>query len=126
MAVQPYVGTYVSAKSASDDLDLAAIIAGCNAVDAEAANIDEISNSLSNAASDLTPQVFSVDGVSIGSNVDEYCTIIMDVQSWIMGGTASIRAAAENAYNRIQTDYNNDAIARDNAEKNRRANMNKR
>jgi len=125
-ATQPYQGTYVSAKSASEDLDLAAILAGCSAVDAEAGNIDEISNNLSNAASDLNAKTFSVDGVSVGSNVNEYCTSIMDVQSWILGQTAAIRSAAEAAYNRLQEQYNNDARARDQAEKNRRANMNKR
>lgn len=121
-ALQPYQGRYVNAKSASDDLDLAAILAGCDAVDAEAGNIDEVSNSLSNAAGDLTAQTFSVDGVSVGSNVNEYCDNIMQAQTWIMNGTGQIRAAAENAYNKLQTEYNNDAMARDQAEINRRNN----
>ena len=125
-ALEPYHGTYVNAKSASADLDLGAILAGCAAVDAEAGNISEVSNSLNTAASDLTPTVFSVNGVSIGSNVGDYCSNIMEAQSWIMGQTAAIRAAAENAYNKLQTDYNNEAMARDAAEKNRRANMNRR
>lgn len=124
-ALQPYQGRYVNAKSASDDLDLATILAGCDAVDSEAGNITDISQNLSNAAGDLTVQTFSIDGVSVGTKAEEYCNSINDVKSWIEDGTSSIRSAAEAAYNRLQEQYNEEARQKDQAEINRRNNMKK-
>ena len=118
--IQPYKGRYVSAASASTKLDLAAIMAGCSAVESEAGNINTISTGLHNAASSLSPGVFSIDGVSVASNVDDCCESIMSVQSSIIGSLGQIRSASIAAYNKIQTQLNSEAQARDQYEINRR------
>ena len=118
--LEPYRGRYVSAESASTKLDVNAIISGCSQVDSEASSIGDVSTSLNSAASDLTPNIFSINGASLGANVGEYCQSIMDVQSSIMSATAQIRSEAIAAYNEIQSQLNQEAQSRDQYEMNRR------
>ena len=117
-----YRGTYCSAESASSKIDAEAIIAGCNAVDAEAAHISEYSNLLSQSGSNLTERVLSANGVTMEGKVDEYCTNIKSVESYILNSTAQIREAAEAVYNQIQDQMNQEAHAKDEYEYNRRRN----
>ena len=121
--VQAYRGRYYNASSASTKLDINSILAGCSAVETEANNIDEISNSINNSASYLTREVFSINGETVSKDIDEACTEIISVQSSIMDAVAQIRINAINAYNSIQTQLNNEAQSLDQAEIRRRSKL---
>ena len=118
--LQPYRGTYVSAESASGKLDAAAIIAGCDAVDAEANHISEYAGKISSAASGLNQDTFSVNGETVTGKVDECCTGVTNVESNILNTTSQIRELAESIYNQIQEQMNIEAQARDQAEAQKR------
>ncbi len=118
--LQPYRGTYVSADSASSKLDLPAILAGCDAVDEEASQIDTYTRDLSNVAADLDVDTLSANGKTMQGPIGDCCDGISDIESNITGTTAQIRAAAENAYNQIQEQLNYEAKVRDRNEWNRR------
>ncbi len=117
--LQPYRGVFISAQSASNMLDLNQILAGCTAVENEASNIDELSNSISSLTSNLGANIFSIDGKTISPSSDKCCEEIIEVQKWIYDTTSQIRETAINAYNQLQTQLNNDAQNRDQYEINR-------
>jgi hypothetical protein len=111
--LQPYVGTYCSAESASSKLDIGAINAGCDAVDGEAQSMSNYVRSLSDMSSYLNEDTLSFNGVTMQQPIGDCCDGITVVQSNITGTTAQIRAAAENAYNIIQQQLNDEALERD-------------
>ena len=118
--LQPYHGVYVHAPSASTKLDLHHILDGCTALETEASNIDEVSNSINSLSSNLGANVFSIDGQTVLSSADQCCQEIIDVQKWIFDTSSQIRENAINAYNQLQTQLNNEAKNRDQNEINRR------
>ena len=122
--LQPYHGTYCNASSASSELDIEAILSGCNAVDEEANHISEYANRLDEVSSQLDVNALSVDGKTINGTVQEYCDGINNVESEIMGVTSQIREYAVARYNQIQDQLNNEAYIRDQNEYNRRRNGN--
>lgn len=120
--LEPYVGKYVSAESASSKLDAAAIMSGCDAVDGEAANITNNVNDLSSKASRLNENALSVDGMTIQGAVSDYCSYLNSIKDNITTSTNGIREAAASAYNMIQQELNDEARARDLDAKNREEN----
>lgn len=116
--LQPYYGQFVSAGSASKYLDIETILRGCDQVDAEAEEIAYINSKLNNAGGTITSSALSIDNVTVDNNLLECCEGINSVFQNILSETSQVRAAAVNAYNRIQADLNNDAVARDNSKKN--------
>lgn len=120
--LQPYRGTYCSASSAKDKIDVDAIIAGCDAVDAEANHISEYANSLSDYSSRLDVNALSVDGKTMIGTANECCENINSVEAEIINTTSQIREAAEAVYNQIQDQLNNEAYIKDQNEYNRRVN----
>ena len=120
--LEPYRGTYCSASSASEKIDVQAILAGCDAVDAEANHISEYAGNLSDYSSQLDANALSVDGKTMISTANEYWENINNVESEIINTTAYIREAAEAVYNQIQEQMNQEAHARDEYEYNRRKN----
>lgn len=118
--LQPYRGTYCSASSASEKLDIESILAGCDAVDEEANHISEYANQLSGYSSQLDVNALSVNGKTMIGTAEECCDGINNVESEIIGTTAQIRAAAESVYNQIQDQLNNEAYIKDQNEYNRR------
>ena len=118
--LQPYQGTYVNAESASGYLDAEGIIAGCDAVDAEASRIGESANAVSSATSGLDKFTLSVNDQTVQGDVDECCTGITNTETNIMNMTSQIREMAETQYNQIQERLNNEAYNKDVYEYNRR------
>lgn len=111
--LEPYVGKYVTATSASTKLDAQAVIEGCDAVDAEAANILKYSNEISSNASKIDAEALSVDGVTIQEPVSKYCEYISSIKSNIETSTNNIRSAVELQYNKIQEEFNEIARQQD-------------
>lgn len=107
--LQPYKGRYVSAEYASKDLDINAILDGCASVESEARNISNINNKVSDYGNSITPQALSIDGITVENNLVECCEGINNVESYIISAVDSIKAAAIDAYNKIQSQYNEKA-----------------
>jgi len=108
-----YMGTFVNAESAATKIDAAGIIAGCDAVDAEAANLSNLCGEFSRSATTITPKALSFDGETVGPIIENYSSASGDVSSGILGITAGIRAKAIEVYNQIQQELNEDAERRD-------------
>ena len=111
--LQPYVGTYARATSASSKLDVESILAGCDAVDDEVVGISEISSKISQAGSSITKDVLSIDDMDISGSLDECCTGISNTYSNILETTSAIRERAVAVYNQLQAQYNEEAKIRD-------------
>ncbi len=110
-----YIGVYVSAPSAATKIDAAGIIAGCDAVDAEVANLNNLCSEFNRCASSITPKALSFDGMTVGPIIENYATASSGVSSGILGTTAGIRAKAIEVYNKIQEELNAEAKSKDEA-----------
>ncbi len=111
--LQPYVGKFVTASSASSKIDAASIIAGCDAVDSEASKISDVNSNVNSIGSRIDSTALSVDGKTTMNLLEECCTGINDVQTMIFNTTSAIREAATSAYNQIQEQLNEEARIRD-------------
>ncbi len=111
--LQPYKGTYVSADSASSKLDLEGILSGCDAVDSEASNLNDICNSFNSEGSNINEKALSFDGEGVEGILEEFGTASSSVVNNILETTQAIREAAVAAYNKIQDELNREAMARD-------------
>lgn len=109
----PYRGTYVNAESASNIIDAEGIISGANSVKGELSDLNDLSSSVTRAASQLGPKDLSIDGVGPEEKVTEVTTLISDTASSYEAGLDGIIANAEAYYNQIQEQYNEDAKRRD-------------
>lgn len=118
--IQPYRGTYVSAKSASKDLDVESILKGCDAVEEEAKGIGESANKLSSAASPMDEKALFLDSTTVLPMVGEYCEQIHMVEIGIVDIVDQVRELVVDHYNRIQEDLNQEAKTADTAEKYKR------
>lgn len=111
--LQPYQGTYVAATSASSKLDVETILAGCDAVDAEASHISDYLQKLAETTSTMDAKALCVNGQTMQNTMDEYSTNIYSVETEIMNITAWIRETVEVQYNNLQEQLNYDAQLRD-------------
>lgn len=116
--ILPYKGTYVNAKYAINDIDVEGIIKYCKMIEKDATRIDSISNNVLNASSSITPSALSIDDKTINGKVDEYCGGLDDVYNCVLDVTAQIKEQAIEVYNRLQREYNEEAIKLDNSMKN--------
>lgn len=121
----PYRGTYVNAESASNIIDAEGIISGANSVKGELSGLNDLSSSVTRAASQLGPKDLSIDGVGNEEKVNEVTTLISDTASSYEAGLNGIIANAEAYYNQIQEQYNEDAKRRDQIAINNARNKNK-
>ena len=111
--LQPYVGKYCSAESASSKLDIDSILAGCDAVDEEASSIGNYANQLSETSGRINASALSVNGKTISGTAQEYCDGINGVEAQITSVTSQIREIAISVYNQLQQELNNQAIEND-------------
>ena len=111
--LQPYIGRFARAESASNRLDIDSIFAGCNAVEQEASRISTIATKIDSTSSRLDVNSFSIDGATATSTIVEYCEGMANVEAGIYQMTAQIRDAAEAAYNNLQSQLNYNAQIRD-------------
>ena len=117
--LEPYVGRFASAGSASILLDLDTILAGCNAVVNETPAIYSLANNINDCAQDLNANALSVDGKTMIPAIEECVQDISSVQNNINKTVEEIRAAAINAYNNLQKQLNDEAYNREVYETNR-------
>lgn len=109
--IEPFVGKYVTAVSASTKIDLDTIVMNCIAVEEEASKINSINSSINSTGGSLTADVLSVGGATVLNLLNECCSSINSVQSDIISETESIREKAIEAYNKIQEQFNDEAEA---------------
>ena len=76
----PYHGTYASARSASELLDLDTINAGCDEVDEKAGRLTEQANTIQTATANLDEKNFSVSQSTPQQKISETCSNINEVK----------------------------------------------
>ncbi len=113
--MRQYVGKYVTATSASTKIDATAIIKGCNAVDNDANEISRLANLFKSEAARIDKTSLSIDNKTMEENVDECSAGIEERRKAILDATDYIRQVTEDIYNQIQSQYNENAKARDRA-----------
>ena len=118
--LEPYVGNFVRADSASNRLDIDSILAGCNAVESETPTINNLANGISDCASELNADALSIDGKTVMGTVDEYVQGIANLHTSINNAVDEIRQRSINVYNQLQQQLNEDAYRREVDEANRR------
>ncbi len=111
--LDPYVGRYVSAESASNYIDARTIISGCNSAISEASYFNTIATKISTTTAVLDVKTLSVDNLTVQGNSDECCNNIISIQNNIIEICDSIITSAEAAYNRIQEQLNQEAYQKD-------------
>lgn len=113
--MRQYVGKYVTATSASTKIDATAIIKGCNAVDNDANEISRLANLFKSEAARIDKTSLSIDNKTMEENVDECSAGIEERRKAILDATDYIRQVTVDIYNQIQSQYNENAKARDRA-----------
>lgn len=110
-----YIGTYVSAESASNYIDANGIISAANSIISELEEFSNLANDVSNAGADLNASNLSIDGSDFSPKVEELVTAIKTQHGNMTGDLEGIIAKAESVYNDKQDQLNADAKARDEA-----------
>lgn len=110
-----YIGTYVSAESASNYIDANGIISAANSIISELEEFSNLANDVSNAGADLNASNLSIDGSDFSPKVEELVTAIRTQHGTMTGDLEGIIAKAESVYNDKQDQLNADAKARDEA-----------
>lgn len=113
MLVKPYVGKHVSAQSASNYIDIETIYAGCTKLENEANSYNDIYEKVNVLGDNNGKDVLEVDGKTISNVVGEYSNVLNDTSNGLIDFANSVRAAAENAYNEIQNQLNENARIED-------------
>ena len=108
-----YVGTYVTAESASNIIDAEGIISGANSVKSQLSELDYLSSAVTSAGSRITANDLSIDGVGPEEKVGQVTSLINETKSNFESGLDGIITNAENYYNQIQEQYNEEARRRD-------------
>ena len=111
--MQPYMGTYISAKLASVDLDVEGILKACHMIEKNACNVDVISKDIFDVGSNITSDALSVDEKNISGILDDCCSGIKYIHDDILNTINQVRKTAVNSYNIIQTQYNEEAKSLD-------------
>lgn len=117
--LEPYVGNFARASSASSKLDISAILEGCNAVEAETPTIYTLADKMNDCGAYLTKDALSLDGATMMSTVEEQAQGIISVQTNINQAVETIRENAINAYNQLQQQMNEEAYNKEVYEVNR-------
>ena len=107
-----YVGTYVTAESASNIIDAEGIISGANSVKSQLSELDYLSSAVTSAGSRITANDLSIDGVGPEEKVGQVTSLINETKSNFESGLDGIITNAENYYNQIQEQYNEEARRR--------------
>ena len=76
-----YVGTYVTAESASNIIDAEGIISGANSVKSQLSELDYLSSAVTSAGSRITANDLSVDGVGLEEKVGQVTSLINETKS---------------------------------------------
>lgn len=108
-----YVGTYVTAESASNIIDAEGIISGASSVKSQLSELDYLSSAVTSAGSRITANDLSIDGVGPEEKVGQVTSLINETKSNFESGLDGIITNAENYYNQIQEQYNEEARRRD-------------
>lgn len=76
-----YVGTYVTAESASNIIDAEGIISGANSVKSQLSELDYLSSAVTSAGNRITAKDLSVDGVGLEEKVGQVTSLINETKS---------------------------------------------
>lgn len=111
--VPQFVGTYYSAVSASEDIDIDTINRGCDMIDEAAADFIKAGKKVENVASECGADALQVDGTTMVDSIENCANEIIEIEADIKNLTSQIREAALNKFNSLQQRYN-EAAEREN------------
>lgn len=111
--LEPYIGKYVSAKSASDDIDITSIISGCNIAISASSGFKTIGQKYEEAAKICDSKALSVDSFSMEESILSDGELISSYQQLITSLMQTIIDNSISAYNNLQQKYNDAAEAKD-------------
>ena len=111
--LQPYIGRYVSAPSASEVLDAQAVFDGCDAVETQIYGITGYASQMKTYAGKIDSDALLIDRATIEPITESYYAYLTERESAIETSVEEIRTMVEQQYNRIQQDYNETAQRQD-------------
>ena len=113
MAVEAYVGTYVSAESATNYIDIVTIQSGCQFMIEESNNFQEAAELLQNAADTCDNEAFSIQGVNMQNTINDCATSLLKYQKDVVDKSNKILKAAQAALDKKQRELNEAAKSLD-------------
>lgn len=111
--LEQYRGNYFTADSASDYIDINAIVSGCKALAESSTGFNGISEKIYSAGDCCDAKALSVEGETLTDYIYEQGEIIEDFGPSITELANQIMNRAYEAYNRIQSQLNDDAYNRE-------------
>lgn len=115
MAVEIYQGTYVSAESAANYIDVATITEGINMLGQAADEYAGIGSSLIEVSGNFTNEVLSVQGATMQNSIENCGSTITDVKEKLIDIGNNILEATQKALDKKQLELNEIAKEKDQA-----------
>ena len=112
-----FIGKYYSACSASEDLDIDTINAGCDIIDQAAADFVKAGKKVEEATDECGADALEVDGTTMIDSIENCANEIIGVEADIKSITQEIRNSALNKYNELQAQLNEAAERRNEEER---------
>lgn len=113
MAVERYIGTYVSAPHAENYINASSIQAGCSHLTEIAESLGAVIEKLSLANEQCNKDALSVDNATMQDKITLSSTNITEIQGQLEATASNILAALEKALDKKQTELNEIAMAED-------------
>jgi len=115
MAVEIYQGTYVSAESAANYIDITTITQGINMLGQAAEEYAEIGSSLIGVSGNFTSEVLSVQGTTMQNSIENCGSSITDIKEKLTNIGNNILEATQKALDKKQLELNEIAKEKDQA-----------
>ena len=112
-----FIGKYYSACSASEDLDIDTINAGCDIIDQAAADFVKAGKKVEETTDECGADALEVDGTTMIDSIENCANEIIGVEADIKSITQEIRNSALNKYNELQAQLNEAAERRNEEER---------
>lgn len=107
--VEQYHGNYVTAESASNYIDINAIVSGCQNLAENGEGFDYISKKIYSAGDTCNGDALSVDGDTLTDYINEQGSMIGEISTSITSLAEDIINRAYEAYNHLQNQLNDKA-----------------
>lgn len=113
MAIERYVGRFVTAEDANDYIDGYTIGNGCNLLIEASRKLSDIATALQELKEDLSSTNLSVQGSSMEPIIEEYEKNTMDFANALSALVDNISATTQNVINNKQIRLNEEARLKD-------------
>lgn len=113
MSVEIYKGTYITAESASNYIDVIAITTGCDKINEAGTLFENIGNRLTTISTELNNETLSVGGKTMQGPLEDVASFIKNVKPDLETVSSEINSALEKALDKKQLELNEIAKAQD-------------